>query len=209
MASYSNQTGLTAEHLLSNLAREKKTARLIGGVTLTAGGLGTAALFSMIKSDEALTEEEAKSLRGIGYIFAGFITGSGIITLALPTEAENHYSDVMKINDPVKREEAAYSSLVFCADRARTNRLISGVLNGAFALYFLTAKSTYYFEENYNTYWALLFAGAAGANLGIKSVEEKMLDRYHEGQQVSAPRSRFDFGWLPDGSVTAVYSYRF
>jgi len=207
MASYPNQTSLSAEYLLSNLAREKKTDRLIGGVVLTATGIGTGALFSMVKADEDLTEEDAKYIRGFGYIMAGIITGTGIITLAIPSEAENHYADVMKINDPVKKEEAAYNSLVFLADRAKTDRLIAGVIDAAGALYFLTSNSYYY------TYCALIFAGSAVANLGIKSVEEKMLERYHAGQEFSVketfPRSRFGFGWLPNGGVMAVYSYRF
>ena len=45
MASYSNQTGLTAEHLLIILAREKEDGPPDPGVTLTAGGLGTAFVF--------------------------------------------------------------------------------------------------------------------------------------------------------------------
>lgn len=212
MASYPNQTALSAEYLLSNLAREKKTERIIGGITLSAVGVGTGLLFSTIKSDQEITEDEAKYLRNIGYIMAGFITGAGIITLALPSAAENHYSDVMQIDDPLKKEEAAYSKLVFCADQAKTNRLISGATSAAMALYFFSAKSDYY-NNDLNTYNALGCAAIAGASICIKSVEEKMLDRYHEGRKVYANEflspSRLNFSWLPNGQITAVYSYRF
>ena len=213
LAANLNQPSLSAETLLGNLAQAKKTERIIGGVTLTALGIGTGVLVSTIKSGEDLNKEDVDVLKTVGYWGAGIMIGSGVIILALPSEAENHYKDVKTINDPAARENAAYSSLVFCAEKARTERLVSGTISAGAALYYLFAEPNYYSEENYNKYSGLMFAAAAASSFFIRSAEEKILDQYERGQGYSAAegqhRPSFRMGWLPNGCVTAVYSYQF
>lgn len=207
------QSGLSAEVLLGNLAQAKKTERTIAGVTATALGVGTGIFFSTLKADEDFSENEVKALKSVGYLCSGILVGSGLIALALPSEAENHYRDVKTIADPVARENAAYSSLVFCAEKAKRERLLNGAISAAAALYFLSAEANSSYEKNYNTYSALIFTAAAGSSFLVKSVEEKMLDQYYQGQGYSADPGRLlpnlRLGWLPDGRVTAVYSYQF
>ena len=91
----------------------------VGGVTLTALGVGTGVLVSTIEADGKTNEEEVKSAKTIGYLGSGLMVGMGIITLALPSEAENHYRDVKTIDDPVARENAAYGSLLYCAEKGQ------------------------------------------------------------------------------------------
>ena len=184
-ANYS-QSSLSAEVLLGNLAQAKKTERIIGGVTATALGAGTGFLVSTIEANEDFTKDDVKTLKTVGYFFAGTMVGVGVIALALPSEAENHYADVKTINDPVARENAAYSSLVFCAEKAKTNRLITGAVSTGAALYYLFAADPLYYydgtESSINTYNGLLFAAMAGSSFFIKSVEEKILDQYARGK---------------------------
>ncbi|NLY91693.1 MAG: hypothetical protein GX081_08860 [Firmicutes bacterium] len=56
-------------------------------------------------------------------------------------------------------------------------------------------------------------AAAAAANFFIPSVEEKKLEQYKAGQGYTAEIDRYRpqlrIGWLPDGGVTAVYSFQF
>lgn len=206
------QTGLSAEILLGNLAQAKKTERTISGVTATALGVGTGILVSTIKADGELTENEVKSLKTVGYIGAGILVGSGVITLALPSEAENHYRNVKAIEDPVARENAAYSSLVFCAEKAKRERLLNGAVSAAAALYYLFSEPNYPYDSNYNTYTGLIFAASAGASFLVKSVEEKMLDQYHQGQGFSMNAgllSNLKWGLSANGGVTVIYSYQF
>lgn len=216
LASNFNQANLSAETLLGNLAQAKKTERIIGGVTLTTLGAGTGLLFSTLKPDDQFDEVEVKAMKTFGYWCAGIMAGAGVITLALPSEAENHYRDVKAINDPLLRENAAYSSLVFCAEKAKFQRLISGAVSAGFAIYYLfAAEPIYYFdgsESSINTYNGLLFTAAAASSFFIKSIEEKMLEQYERGRGYVVDEkhhSAFRIGWLPNGSVTAMYSYQF
>ncbi|NLC52504.1 MAG: hypothetical protein GX770_00860 [Firmicutes bacterium] len=208
-----NQASLSAETLLGNLAQAKKTERTIGGVTATAFGVGTGIFVSSLSSNGKLTENDVKALKTIGYFGAGVLVGSGIIALAMPSEAENHYRDVKIIEDPLARENAAYSSLVFCAEKAKRERLINGAVSAAAALYFLFSEPNYYYETNYYTYNGLLFAAGAGASFLVKSVEEKMLDQYHQGRGFSENAGQYfpnlKLSWSPNGRVTAAYSYQF
>ena len=207
------QSGLSAEALLGNLAQTKKTERTIGGVTLTALGVGTGVLVSTIEADGKTNEEEVKSAKTIGYLGSGLMVGMGIITLALPSEAENHYRDVKAIDDPVARENAAYGSLLYCAEKAKRARLIDGAVAAAAACYYLFSEPDYYYETNYYTYCGLIFAAGAASSFLVKSVEEKILDQYHQSRNYSAdagrPLPKLTLGWLPNGSITAVYSYQF
>ncbi|HHW13075.1 MAG TPA: hypothetical protein GXX33_08760 [Firmicutes bacterium] len=212
-ASQTMASGLSAETFLGNLAQTKKTERVVNGITTTALGIGTGILVSSLASDEELAENEAKAIKTVGYFGAGLLVGAGIITLAIPSEAETHYRDVQAIEDPAAREKAAYSSLVYCAEKAKRERLINGALSAAGALYFLFAEPVTYYDTNYNTYNGLILAASAGASFLIKSVEEKMLEQYHHardfGAEVERNRSNLRLGWLPDGRIAAVYSYQF
>ena len=207
------QNSLSAETFLGNLAQTKKTDRTIGGVAITALGVGTGILFSTLKADDDMNEDEVKALKTVGYIGSGIMVGAGIIALAIPSEAENHYRDVKTIEDPVARENAAYSSLVYCAEKAKRERLMNGAVSAAAALYFLFSEPDYPYNNNYYTYNGLIFAAGAGSSFLIKSVEEKMLDQYHRGQGYKAdagrPLPNLRLGWLPNGSITASYSYQF
>jgi hypothetical protein len=215
LAANFNQPSLSAEALLGNLAQAKKTNRIIGGITLTALGIGTGALVSTIDSDDYNNKDDAETVKTVGYICAGIITGGGIITLALPSEAENHYRDVKMIDDTGARENAAYGSLVFLAEKAKTERMMSGTVSAGMAFYYLfAADPVYYYDgtpSDYNTYCGLVFAAGAVSSLFIQSVEEKVLEQYERGYAVDEGQNRpqLRMGWLPNGSLSAVYSYQF
>jgi len=215
LAATLNQPSLSAETLLGNLAQAKKTDRIIGGVTLTTLGVGTGFLVSKIESGEELSQEDVDVLKPVGYILAGVITGAGIVRLVLPTEAENVYRDVKTINDPVARENMAYTNLVFLAEKAKNERMMSGAVSAGMAFYYLfAADPVYYYDgtpSDYNTYCGLGFAAGAVSSLFIQSVEEKMLEQYERGYAADEGqrRSSLRMGWLPNGSVSAVYTYQF
>lgn len=205
------QTGLSAEVLLGNLAQAKKTERTINGVASTALGVGVGILVSSIKPDAELSEDDVREIKTLGYFGSGLLIGSGIISLALPSEAENHYRDVKTIEDPVARENAAYSSLVFCAEKVKRERLLNGAVSTAAAFYYLFSEPKSSYERNYNTYTGLIFAASAGASFLVKSVEEKMLEQYHQSRSFSAGEflSNLRWGWSPDGGVAVIYCYQF
>ncbi len=215
LAANFNQPSLSAETLLGNLAQAKKTNRIVGGVTLTVLGIGTGALVSTIDSDDYNNKEDADTAKTAGYILAGIMTGGGLITLVLPSEAENHYRDVKLIDDPRARENAAYGSLVFLAEKAKNERMMSGAVSAGMAFYYLfAADPVYYYDgtpSDYNTYCGLGFAAGAVSSLFIQSVEEKMLEQYERGYAADEGqrRSSLRMGWLPNGSVSAVYTYQF
>lgn len=214
LAATLNQPSLSAETLLGNLAQAKKTDRIIGGVTLTTLGVGTGFLVSKIESGEELSQEDVDVLKPVGYILAGVITGAGIVRLVLPTEAENVYRDVKTINDPVARENMAYTNLVFLAEKAKTERMLSAAASAGSALYcFFGEPISEYDSSNkkYDTYSGIGLVAAAAASFFIPSVEERMLAQYERGYAADEGqrRSSLRMGWLPNGSVSAVYTYQF
>jgi hypothetical protein len=211
LAEGNDQYGPSAEMLLGNLARAKKSERIVGGLTCTVIGIGTGLLVSRIESEGSFIEREIENSKTIGYIGAGIMGVTGVMLLALPSEVENQYKDVRRIDDPVVRESAAYSSLIFCAEKAKTQRMISAASSAGGALFFLLFNPNDY-EGNYNKYTGLSLAAGAVSNFFIKSTEEKMLEQYERGrgyanERKNPPQLRMD--WLSNGSVAAVWSYQF
>jgi uncharacterized membrane protein len=129
--------------------------------------------------------------------------------LVFPSYVEKEYDRIQRIEDPYKREQSSYATLVNVANQARLSRLSTGAFSGALCLYFLNRNSSWYNSNDYNTYNTLIYGALCAYSFLVETTPEKMLKEYQEGQKAS--RSNSTFAVLPrlDGTITAVYTYNF
>lgn len=209
----SESAGVAAEDLLSSLAQDKKNERILEGTIMIAMGGVTILGTSLLLESEGF---DIQPIKNFFYLTGGLCAGIGIFQLLSPTVAEKEYRKVSTITDPIGREKAAYSSLISLAEKARYQRMVSGLSSGAFALYCLFGQPFKYQVDNdtydNSIYYGVLSAAAAVSSLCFKSPEERILDVYEGGQakagySLSAPN--FRLGVLPQGKIYAAYSYSF
>ncbi|HHU52199.1 MAG TPA: hypothetical protein GXZ36_10310 [Firmicutes bacterium] len=201
-----NSLGPSAESFVSTLAREEEKNRKIGGIFATGTGLVLLGLGALYNDEDPADEEDGKRAF---YTTGGIITALGVCRLAIPSYVEFEYERILKIEDPHKREQASYATLVNVANQARISRLSAGVISGALCLYFLNRDTPSYLSDDFDRYNALIYGALCVCSFLVESTPEKMLKEYQEGQSNLQKNSSFAILPQLDGTITAVYTYKF
>ncbi|MCK4261269.1 MAG: hypothetical protein KAX49_20010 [Halanaerobiales bacterium] len=119
--------------------RERSKRNLIGGTLIATGG-GLAVL------GVALGEDAIVPLS----ITGGIVAGAGAVFLALPTDLEKGYKEIMLISDPEDREYASEEFLAYEAIEAAGTRFVSGITNTGLALYYFVWQPNHRDEDYEN-----------------------------------------------------------
>lgn len=190
--------GPSAESFVSTLAHSEKINRKIGGGVLTGTGL-------LFIAFGASTNRHSEYVSEFFYITGTISTGVGVYLLAVPGYAESEYERIIRIRDPLEREQVSYTVLTHIANKAKVERLAGAISSAALCLYYLMAEPQYN-DKNYFHYNALFFAGTSAYSFLVESPAERMLKDYREGQKGNGS---FAIVPGPDGSISAVYSLAF
>jgi hypothetical protein len=191
--------GPSAESCVSTLAHDERKSRKIGGGVLTGMGCVFILIGAQSKDDDSASG---------AFIAGAILAGIGLYTLAVPGYVESEYNRIRRIEDPLEREEVAYTVLTHVAHKAKVERISAAISNAVYCLYNLTYRpslSNTNDSENYY-YMALLSGGLSLYYFMVESPAERMLREYQEGQKRSGS---FAIIPRPDGSIAAVYTLTF
>jgi len=191
--------GPSAEIFVSTLAHEEKMNRKVGGGAL----LGTGLLFIGIGVS---TDRHESHVADFFYLTGAVSAGVGVYLLAVPGYAESEYQRILKIEDPLEREQVSYSVLTHIANKAKVERLSRAVSSAALCLYYLSGKPDYY-SSSYYYYNVFLLGGTSVYSFLVESPAERMLKDYRERQKAMNGSLAIVPGL--DGSISAVYSLAF
>lgn len=193
----SNTVTNIAEVSLKMVADRDRTGRVIGGACLVAGG-GLIAVSGIAAGNE---------VTGPLLIVGGIIAGSGGLILLIPTQSEKEYRKVMKVADPGEREYAAEVSLEYLADKAKRNRIISGISSAASGV-----LNLYVYKSNVdsgnselastNLYSAIISFGTAAYQFLVPSYVERINDKVKQQKATNV-------GWGTDDGQIPVLVYNF
>lgn len=187
--------GPSAESCVSTLAHDERTGRKIGGGVLTGMGCVFILIGAQSKDNDSAS----------GALIAGVIlAGLGLYTLSVPGYVESEYNRILKIEDPLEREEMAYTVLTHIAHKAKVERISTAISSAVCCLYNLTYGSSFDANSSESFYYNALLCGALSVYyFMVESPAERMLREYQEGQKRNGS---FRIIPRPDGSITAVYS---
>jgi MFS family permease len=163
--------------ILEDLAQEKRSERLISGGGLIAGGVVAGVIVAaVVPPPENLW---------IGGLVAGVGVIPGVITWAIPSDAERAFNDVRNVS-PSEQEQKAAFALTRLANKARQRRIMSAIGYTAAGLASLAFPSSLQFVTQYDwLYSTLTTVGMAVYTLLVPSREEQALQTYEQLAGVS------------------------